>query len=249
MRVLVTGASGFVGGFLCEHLAAHDYDVIRVSRKPVTAEYPSDGGCEIFVPSIDSRSDWDGKLLGIDVIVHLAAKAHVMKTGRGSKLADFREVNVAGTAKLVRAAGAAGVRRIVYLSTIKVNGESTGASPFTSDQAPKPVDPYGISKYEAECVLRKLEQKFGVEVVIIRPPLIYGSGVKGNLKSLSAAIEAGIPLPLGAIRNRRDLVSIYNLCDLIRVCIEHEDAVGRTFLVADNEALSTAELVRYMAAA
>jgi nucleoside-diphosphate-sugar epimerase len=247
MRVLVTGADGFVGRILCPALEEHGHAVVRAVRMADSAR--ERGEENIVAREIRGDTDWSGVLLGTDVIVHLAAKAHVVGIEPGLGLASFREVNVAGTARLVTAAAKAGVQRIVYLSTIKVNGESTGRTPFTSSQIPNPVDSYGISKAEAEAVLRKLESSLGIEVVVIRPPLIYGRGVKGNLKSLLAAIENGIPLPFGAIRNRRDLVSVYNLCDLIKVCIEHGDAAGRTFLVADDEPLSTAELVRHIATA
>jgi nucleoside-diphosphate-sugar epimerase len=247
MRILVTGAEGFVGRILCPVLEGQGYDVVRAVR--VAGSAPERHEETTVAREIHGDTDWSGVLLGVDVIVHLAAKAHMMKIGPASRLANFREVNVAGTARLVTAAATAGVRRIVYLSTIKVNGESTGRTPFTSSQLPNPVDPYGVSKAEAEAVLRKLEKALGIEVVIIRPPLIYGRGVKGNLRSLLTAIEGGIPLPFGAVRNRRDLISVYNLCDLITVCIEHGDAGGRTFLVADNEPLSTAELVRHIASA
>ncbi len=188
-------------------------------------------------------------LEGIDVIVHLAARVHVLQPNSASTLDEFREVNVEGSSRLVAAAAKAGVNRVVFLSTIKVNGEETFGQPFRADQSPQPAGAYAISKFEAERRLRQLEAETDIDLVIIRPPLVYGPCAKGNLRSLAAAVERGWLLPFGAVRNRRDLVSVYNLCDLIVTCIDHAGAAGQTFLVSDGEPLSTPELVRRLAAA
>lgn len=248
MRVLVTGANGFVGRILCPFLVERGHEVTRVLRSTTDENQFAITGKVLNVESIDSGTDWSGLLSNIDVVVHLAAKVHVMNAGSESTLAQYREVNVEGSGRLAMAAAEAGVRRLVYLSSIKVNGEATFDQPFHSaDQITSPADSYGISKAEAEARLRQLEKDKGIEVVIIRPPLIYGPDVKGNLRLLSKAIKRRFPLPFGAVNNRRDLVSVYNLCDLISVCVECERAAGQTFLVSDGEPLSTAGLIRYMA--
>jgi nucleoside-diphosphate-sugar epimerase len=210
---------------------------------------PSVDGKRMRMPIIDSKTDWTGWLDGIDAVIHLAAMVHVMQPWADSVMTEFREVNVEGTARLAAAAAAAGVKRLVYLSSIKVNGEVTFEEPFEADQSPLPLDPYGISKAEAESRLNCVEAETGIATVIIRPPLVYGPGMKGNLLALSNAIDLGIPLPFGAVDNRRDLVSVYNLCDLIAVCVVHDRAAGHVFLTSDNETLSTPELIRHIARA
>lgn len=246
-RVLITGAGGFVGRALCPVLEDAGLEIVPVlrTRQPgMAAEIRTVVVCK----SVDATTDWTGDLGSIDVVVHLAAKVHVVNDDRSDDLASFRSVNVEGTCNLARQAAQLGVKRFVYLSSIKVNGERTGDKPFVADQVPRPEDSYAISKMEAEIALRELEKETGMEVVIIRPPLVYGPGVKGNLAALSRIIRAGVPLPLGAVRNRRDLVSLHNLCDLIRVCCVHPAAAGNIFLVSDDEAMSTVELIRHMAA-
>ncbi len=230
MKAMVTGASGFVGQNLCAILEGGELDVVPAIRKP-----------------IDATTEWADQLSDVDVVIHLAARVHVMNSGEAGDLASFREINVEGTRNLAKQAAQSGVKRFVYLSSIKVNGERTHQKPFSADQECGPEDAYAISKLEAEVTLREIEQETNMEVVIIRPPLVYGPGVKGNLATLVSMIKKGIPLPLGAVNNRRDLVSIYNLCDLIRVCCLHSEAAGKTFLVSDGESISTAELVRYLA--
>ena len=236
-RVLITGAGGFIGRKLCSVFENDGSEVVPVFR----ASQSGPG------KTIDATTDWTDVLGGIDVVVHLAAKVHVMDDGEPGDLASFREINVNGTRNLATQAAGSGVKRFVYLSSIKVNGERTDIEPFKANQAAKPEDAYAISKLEAEVALRENEEETGMEVVIIRPPLVYGPGAKGNLAALARMIKKGIPLPLGALNNRRDLVSIYNLCDLIRLCSLHTAAAGRTFLVCDGESISTADLIRHMA--
>jgi nucleoside-diphosphate-sugar epimerase len=187
-------------------------------------------------------------LAGIDCVIHLAARTHVMAESAADPLAAYRALNVAATARIAEAAAQAGVRRFVFLSSIKVNGEATHGRPFTADDAPHPQDAYGITKREAEDALREIAHRTGLEVVVLRPPLIYGPGVKGNLLALTRAIDRGVPLPIASIENRRSLVGLDNLVSAIVLAATHPAAAGRTFLVSDGEDLSTPQLVRIIAA-
>jgi nucleoside-diphosphate-sugar epimerase len=250
MRVLVTGGAGFVGGHVIGGLAALDgIDVRAAMRSRSTAL--GEAFDTVVGNELAPDSDWTSALSGVDVVVHLAARVHVMRERSADPLSEFRRVNVEGTRALARQAAKAGCRRFIFLSSIKVNGEETAVGrPFTEADAPRPRDPYGISKLEAETALFEVGASTGMEIVVIRPPLIYGRGVKANFAALVRAISRGTPLPFGAItRNRRSLVAVENLVDLIRVCLTHPHARGETFLVADGEDLSTAELVRRIAAA
>jgi len=245
-RVLITGAGGFVGKVLRPVLEEAGFKIIPVFRTPQPSLEKGNPNAAVG-RFIDGKTVWGDELNDVDVVIHLAAKVHVIDSSKSGSLANFREVNVEGTRNLAIKAARSGVKRFVYLSSIKVNGERTGAVPFAADQVPRPEDAYAISKMEAEVALREVEKETGMEVVIIRPPLVYGPGVKGNLAALIRLIKKGIPLPLAAVKNCRDLVSIYNLCDLIRVCCLHPAAAGRTFLVCDGESISTAVLIRYTA--
>jgi nucleoside-diphosphate-sugar epimerase len=248
MTTLVTGANGFVGSALCARLRRDGVStraaVRALSLLPDCAESAAVG-------SLSSDIDWTIALRNVVQVVHLAARVHVMSDQSADPLSEFRRVNVEGTANLARQAAAAGVRRFVYLSSIKVNGEFTqeGRS-FTADDAPAPEDPYGVSKHEAEQALRQIAADTGMEVVIIRPPLVYGPGVKANFESMMRWLTRGVPLPLAAvIQNRRSLVALENLVDLIVTCLNHPSAANQTFLVSDGEDLSTADLLRRMGAA
>ena len=201
-------------------------------------------------PSLEPKADWSTALRGVKVVLHAAARVHVMKESAGDALATYRRVNVEGTLGLARQAALAGVRRFVFLSSIKVNGESTTADrPFTRADIPAPEDAYGISKAEAECGLFAIGRETGMEIVVVRPPLVYGPGVAGNFVRLLRWVERGVPLPLGAIDNRRSLVAVENLVDLLVRCLDHPGAAGEILLVSDGEDLSTTELIRRMAAA
>lgn len=247
MTVLVTGASGFVGGAVVRRLVADGCTTWAGVRTP--ADLPSDVR-QILVGSLGPDTDWRPAVVGADAVVHAAARVHVMRETSGDPLAEFRRANVAGTMALARQAAESGVRRFVFISSIKVNGEGTDAGhPYTSNTPPAPVDPYGISKHEAEQQLLALSTETGMAVSVIRPVLVYGPGVKGNFRSLMRAIERGLPLPLGAIDNRRSLVALDNLVDLIARCLVHPGAPGRTFLVSDDHDLSTPQLIQRMAAA
>jgi nucleoside-diphosphate-sugar epimerase len=245
--ILVTGASGFVGGQLISRLA--DQPSIAV-RGAVRATPAGDHLGLIAVGGISGDTDWSEALQGQRVVVHTAARAHIMDDTAGDPLTEFRSVNVAGTLNLARQAVAAGVERFVFISSIKVNGEQTplGAC-FMADDVSAPEDSYGISKWEAEQGLQKLARETCMEVVIIRPPLVYGPGVKGNFASMIKLVGRGLPLPLGAVHNKRSLVALDNLVDLIITCIDHPGAANETFLVSDGEDLSTTQLLRGVAEA
>lgn len=243
--VLVTGASGFVGAGLIKCLLANRQSVVAVARgnaasKPTTTGvHWRDGG------SIDAETDWVSILGGCDSVVHLASRVHVKHERSLDSLVEFRRVNVAGAERLARQAAALGVRRFVYLSSIKVNGEETlPGKPFRPDDMPNPQDAYGTSKCEAERILLRVAEDTGLEIVIIRPPLVYGPGVKGNLQTMMRWLARGVPLPFASLNNRRSLVGLDNLCDLITVCLSHPAASGETFLVSDGKDISTAELLR-----
>lgn len=243
--ILVTGASGFVGRAVVARLL-HDGAIVRGALRGHQASLPA--GVRVFGGlNLGGVVDWSAALDGADTIIHCAARVHVMRDASADPLAEFRRVNTGGTRELARQAVAAGVRRFVYVSSIKVNGESTApGQPFRADDTPRPLDPYGISKHEAEQALGKLATTTGMELVVIRPPLVYGPSVRANFRSMMSWLRRGIPLPLGAIDNRRSLVALDNLCDLIVTCVQHPAAAGRTFLAGDGEDVSTTELLRRM---
>lgn len=248
MSVLLTGASGFVGNRLLLALLRRGCRVRAPLRRRLENDSPQ---LEQWHLNRDlSQQDWREALVGQRVVIHTAARVHVMDERALDPLAEFRRVNVVGTLNLARQAAAADVKRFIYLSSIKVNGEFTQPGrAFTADDPPAPIDPYGVSKQEAEDGLRQIAQSTGMEVVIIRPPLVYGPGVKANFLSMMRWLYKGIPLPLGAINNRRSLVALDNLVDLIVTCIDHPAAANQTFLAGDGEDLSTTELLRRMGAA
>ena len=246
-RILVTGANGFIGQALCDKLQRQKRP-IRAAMRSASSQATSVE--TVLVDAIDAATDWSDTLLGVNSVLHLAARVHVMEDTTSDPLAEFRKVNVEGTLNLARQAAEAGVRRFIFISSIKVNGESTLlGKPFTADDRPAPVDPYAISKREAEDALRQVAAETGMEVVIIRPSLVYGPGVKANFLSMMHWLNRGFPLPLGSINNKRSLVALDNLLDLIVTCIDHPNAANQTFLVSDGEDLSITELLTRMAAA
>ena len=248
-RVLVTGANGFVGTALCERLVKQGVAVRAAVRSGSTASSYPPGVQTVEVGDIHVGTDWIATLAGVTHIVHLAARVHVMREVARDPLASFRAVNTAGTENLARQAAAAGVRRFVYVSTIKVNGEYTSCRPFRADDNPQPQDDYAQSKLEAERALSQVSQRSGMETVIVRPPLVYGPGVKGNFLSMLRVLRQGWPLPLASCRNRRSLVGLTNLASLLESCVLHPAAAGQVFLAADGEDLSTPELLRKVARA
>jgi UDP-glucose 4-epimerase len=246
--ILVTGANGFVGAALTARLARGTAGVRAAMRRPPAAREP--GVEHVEAPNLSADADWRHALTGVSAVVHAAARVHVMRDHARDPLAEFRSANVEGTLALASQAAAAGVRRFVFLSSIKVNGESTPPDlPFSASDVPNPQDPYGVSKLEAERALMELARGTGIEVVIVRPPLVYGPGVKANFFALLKWLQRGVPMPFGAIHNRRSLVALANLVDLLAICVEHPAAPGQTLLVSDGEDLSTTELLRRLAAA
>ncbi|HFQ5220685.1 TPA: UDP-glucose 4-epimerase family protein [Vibrio vulnificus] len=243
-RFLITGYSGFVGRHLLEAFDSLENVVLLGRSKPPACP------CH-FQSDIDPRSDYSNALSGVDVVIHIAARVHVMNDETADPLEEFRTVNTAGAMNLARQAAEAGVKRFIFVSSIKVNGQSTtGKQAFTVQDALLPEDPYGVSKAEAEEQLIALGKETGLEIVIIRPPLVYGEGVKANFASLMNLVSKGIPLPFGCItNNKRSLVSVENLVDLIITCIDHPKAVNQVFLVSDDHYVSTSEMVKEMAIA
>jgi nucleoside-diphosphate-sugar epimerase len=240
--VLVTGATGFIGTALCRHLTASGGSVRGAAR---SAGAP---GTTIAVGDIGTSIDWSAALAGIEHVVHLAGWAHVAACGSAA-LAAARRVNVDGTRRLAEAAAAAGVRRLLFLSSVKVNGETTDKTPFAESDPPRPEDAYGITKWEAEQALRQVAAQSRIEIVVLRAPLVYGAGVKGNFLRLMDFVARGVPLPLASVRNRRSLVYLGNLIDAIAICLAAPRAAGRTYFVSDGEDVSTPVLVRALGGA
>jgi len=250
-RVAVTGASGFIGKALVRELVSRAFNVCALGRavRPASVT-PNSKVINIAIGDINAYTDWTTALIGVDCVVHCAARTHIMHKAAGDTLAAYRVINVDGSRRLAEQAVAAGVRRLVYLSSIKVNGEQTAlGAPFSHSDTPAPQDAYGTSKLGAEQALWDISVKTGLEVLVVRPPLIYGPGVKGNLARLLELVRLGLPLPLSALRNKRSLIGLDNLVDLLVRCVDHPEAAGHTFLVSDGEDLSTPALFRQMAAA
>ena len=243
--IILTGGTGFLGGALLTTLV-NDNVMVLGRQKPLGLSVSSFYQCEI-----NADTDFSVALKNANVIIHCAARVHIMEDNSSSSLDEFRDVNTYGTLNLAQQAADSGVKRFIFISTIKVNGESTElGSPFKPDDFFIPTDPYGLSKYEAEIGLRVISEKTGMELVIIRPPLVYGPGVKSNFASMMKWVNSGVPLPLGGINcNKRSLVSIDNLVDLIVTCIKHPNAANQTFLVSDDDDVSTTQLLVNMAIA
>ncbi len=240
--ILVTGSNGFVGSALCRSLRERALALRAAVRK-------GSGPDQIAVGELNGATDWRAALAGCDSVIHLAARVHVMADRDSDPLRAYREVNVAASVNLARQAHAAGVRRFVFVSSIKVNGEGTSATPYRASDVPAPCDPYGVSKLEAETALLELGRETGMEIVIVRPPLVYGPGVKANFLNLIKLVRKGIPLPFGRVVQRRSMVALDNLVDLLIVCTHHPRAVGQVFLVSDGADLTIGELVTMIARA
>lgn len=245
-KVLVTGANGFIGRALCKRLVEDRWSVTAAIRQPETTEI--DHRIRLVkVRGIDERTNWGRILEGIDIIVHLAARVHILSEHAIDPLDAFRRVNVKGTVKLAQKASGAGVRRFIYLSSVKVNGEGNKKA-YNEENAPQPEDPYGISKMEGEIEVEAACNASDMEWVAIRPPLVYGAGVKANFRALMNLVHKRIPLPLATVRNRRSFIYLGNLVDSIITCMTHHAAAGRTYLVSDDRDVSTPELIRLIAA-
>jgi nucleoside-diphosphate-sugar epimerase len=242
MKILITGGTGFVGRALLERLKNDDYIVSATVRNPESAL--PDGVHIIPIGDIGPETDWSEHLDGIDIIVHIAARVHVIRDSAKNPLSEFRRINTQGTLNLALAAARAGVKRFVFLSTSKVNGESTmPGRPFFADDVPAPIDPYGISKLEAEMGLLSIAREHGMDVVILRPAVVYGPGVKGNFLSLLKVVDKRVPLPFGAVHNRRSMIGLDNLVGLIVTCAESPTAAKQIFLASDGDDISTTELL------
>lgn len=242
-KILLTGSTGFVGSVITQRLNHSDYQLFPVVRS-IKGDSPQSA---IEVGDIDGNTDYSSALSGADVVIHVAARAHIMNDESSDPLAEYRKVNVEGSENLARQAAAAGVKRFVFISSVKVSGESTTAkSPYSELMKPAPEDAYGQSKYEAEEVLKQVSADTGMDVVIIRPPLVYGAGVKANFFSLVKLSSLSIPLPFGAVNNKRSMVYVENLVDFIIKCIDHPNAANQTFLVSDGEDLSLKSLITYI---
>ena len=245
---LITGTTGFVGSGVVARLAGEGVQTLACVRGDMVSM--PEGVRAVPVAELTANTDWRQVLAGVKSLVHLAARVHFMRDTESDPLNAFRAVNVEGTLNLARQAAAAGVKRFVFVSSVKVNGESTSPGrAFTEADTANPQDAYGQSKHEAEVGLRQIAADTCMEVVIIRPPLVYGPGVKANFAALMRAVQRGWPLPLGAVNNQRSLVALGNLVDFIITCITHPQAANKTFLVSDGQDLSTTELVRGMAQA
>ncbi|MBT3358081.1 MAG: SDR family oxidoreductase [Rhodospirillales bacterium] len=248
MRVLVTGATGFVGNALIPDLLRAGHSV----RAAVWSDLGGDlaeGASAVEVGDIGPETNWDTALQDVEGIIHLAARAHVMDETSTDPMAAYRRINTAGTQRLAEAAARTGVRRFVFLSSIKVNGERTDGCPFNEAFVPAPEDAYGITKLEAEQALKAEANRYGMQTAVLRSPLVYGPDVKGNFLRLLGICQKGLPLPLSAIRNARSLIYVGNLANVLRTCLDHEAAAGETFLISDGAPVSTPDLLRGVAAA
>ncbi len=243
--VLITGASGFIGQVLCAAMLRQGWHIKAASRTP--GKYPA-GIDSVTTGEITALTDWSDALRDVDVVIHLAARVHVLRETSVDPLGEFKKVNLHGTSNLARQAFQAGVKRLVYVSSVGVNGPSTTAvRPYTELDEPKPHNPYAISKWLAEQELQGIANKSSFEVVIVRPPLVYGEHAPGNFARLVKLLERGIPLPLASVKNLRSLIYVGNLVDALMVCATHPAAAGQTYLVSDGEDVSTPGLLRQLA--
>lgn len=247
-KILVTGANGFIGSSLCSELSLNGYSVVAAVRDLTSVNSAMQDGIvdAVKVGNIDGKTDWTSALVDCSTVVHLAARAHVLCDSRIDQKAAFRDANVAGTVQLAKSAIQAGVRRFVFVSSIGVNGPQSDR-PFSETDLPAPSEDYAFSKLEAEFALRELVDGKAMQLVIIRPPLVYGPNCPGNFSRLLKLVSSGIPLPLGGIKNRRSFISIWNLTNFLMTCVTHKDAAGNVFLVSDMEDISLPDLLRHLA--
>lgn len=250
-KVLVTGATGFVGQLLCRNLLDSGIEVLAAARqRRPEIEFAGHPFTQIEVGEIRGDTDWSAALAGVETVFHLAARVHVMRETADDAMAEFRRVNVLGTLHLARCAAACGAKRLVYVSSIGVNGtQTTGLQHFSELDPPSPQGDYAVSKREAEQALHQVMQDTGLEIVIVRPPLVYGKGAPGNFEQMVKVLKLGLPLPFASVANLRDFIYVENLVDALRVCATHPAAVGQTYLVSDGEDISTPNLLRQLGAA
>lgn len=241
-KILVTGASGFVGRQLCQTLSQKGFLVKGAVRQ--TAIAPAEAVQYVPVGDIGPDTDWTEALIGVDLVVHLAGRAHIRRDRASNSMAEYERTNTLGTLRLAQMAAAAKIKRFIFLSSVKVNGEETHDQPFVETDRPAPLGAYAVSKWRAEDGLLHLSQQGSLPVVIIRPPLVYGPGVRANFLQLIRWVDSGLPLPLGKIKNRRSLVGLRNLMDFIIICLHNPAAGGEIFLVSDGEDLSTPDLLQ-----
>ena len=247
-KILVTGATGFIGLAVAQELLKQAFDVSAAVRK--LSPFLPDAVKQIEIGDISSLPENISTLHDMDVVIHIAARAHIMDETESNPLSEFRKVNTTATLNLARQAAEAGVKRFIFISSIKVNGEITESGiPFTAKSTHVPTNPYGLSKFEAEHGLMSLAQNTGMEVVIIRPPLVYGPGVKANFLNMIKWVDKAIPLPLGSVHNKRSLVALDNLVSFICHCINHSKAGNEIFLISDGEDISTTQLLQKVAKA
>ena len=240
MLISITGSNGFLGRYLSDYLVSNDYLVRRIQRSKSLNSFQ--------VENIDAFTDWTDALRGVDVLIHCASRVHIMKSSKEDSINLYRSINVEGTKRLAEQAASLGVKRLIFISSSKANGESTKIDEFLTNQSPlRPIDPYGISKLEAENALQEVSLRTGLELVIIRPPLIYGPKVKANFLRLLKLVYYGVPLPFAKVDNLRSLLYIGNLADFIVKCINSPKAIGKTFLLSDLRPIATPELIRKLA--
>jgi|688.fasta_scaffold333159_1 nucleoside-diphosphate-sugar epimerase len=238
---LITGANGFIGKVLIKRLSQDGHLVSALVRKKIEVPYSNE---TFLIPSINAKTNWAELLKDRDVVIHLLARVHIMDDKASDPLMEFRKINVDVTIALAKEAARQGIKRFVFLSSVKVNGESTSDHPFSETNLVYPQDAYAISKWEAEEALRQISKETGMEIVIIRSPLVYGPNVKANFLKMMQYVKQGIPLPLGSIQNKRSLIGIDNLVDFITTTISHPKAANQTFLISDDEDISTTNLLR-----
>ena len=249
IKVLVTGANSFIGNVLCDALIRDGHNVSGALRQSYDTYLQNSNVKYFLVGDINEGTDWSETLNGTEVVIHLAARVHVMQESTTDQMAKYLEVNLYGSTNLARQAARAGIKRFVYVSSIKVNGENTENKPFTEKDAPKPQDPYAISKWQAEQALHKISEETGMELVIVRPPLVYGPGVRANFMTFLKVVDKWIPSPFRAIRNQRSLIYVENIADALILCATHPRAAGQTYLVSDGGSISSADLFKKIAKA
>lgn len=248
-RIFITGATGFVGTNLIKRLLKDNFRLAAAVLDGEDVGHLPAGVERVTVNPLSGSSDYSQALKCVDIVIHLAARVHVMQETSRDPLQEFRKVNLHGTELLAKQAAHAGVKRFVFMSTIGVNGDNSGNTSYIEGDVPHPHNPYSVSKYEAELAIKEVSKQTGMEVVIIRAPLVYGQGNPGNFLSLLRIVSKGIPLPLASIKNKRSLIDVGNLADALAICADHPAAAGNTYLVSDGEDVSTPELIRRTASA